>query len=425
MGAEAVSNLMRERTVQMPFVYVRKRTGRWNAEGEFMTETKNAVSLETGRMDADAESSILRQLCDGKPEITGYDKELYSRIKLGWDHVAKPLDSMGTFEEVLSEIGAIQGQLIPAVSKSCILVCCADNGIVEEGVSQSGQEITAICADNIANGRSSVAIMAKQTGTDIHAVDIGINGDAQIPNVRNLKVRKGTRNFLKEPAMTESEVLQALRTGMELVREHREQGYTILGIGEMGIGNTTTASAVTAALLNLPAGEVTGRGAGLDDRKLNHKIQVIRQALEQWNLSEKSAFEILRTVGGLDIACMAGICIGGALWHVPVVLDGFISLAAALAACRMVPGAREYLIASHSGKEPAMQKIEKELELSPVIYAKMALGEGTGAVLMLSLLKTANAVYESSCSFDDAGIGQYQRYEGVCETAEKEQTETE
>ena len=349
--------------------------------------------------------------------ITALDRELYQEIKAGWDKVAKPLDSLGSFEEFLSRIGAIQGKRVPDVDQSRVIVCCADNGIVEEGVSQCGQEVTAVCAESIAGGRSSVAIMAKQAGVDILCVDVGMNTDQKLNGVRNEKIRKGTRNFRKEPAMTADEVERAICVGMKLVSESKEAGYAILGIGEMGIGNTTTSSAVTAALLGLPASIVTGRGAGLNDEGFFRKKAIIQEALcrygyqaERSSSGKELALDALEKMGGLDLACMAGICLGGAKYHVPIVLDGFISLAAALVACWIEPKVAEYLIPSHSGKEPAMKEIEKELGLQPVIYARMALGEGTGAVMMLQLLRTANAVYKYSVSFEGAGIGQYERF---------------
>lgn len=346
-----------------------------------------------------------------KLEIRGYDRKIYRQIKAGWDSVAKPLDGMGVFESLLSRIGAIQGTIMPKLAKSRIIVSCADNGVVAEGVSQCGQEVTAICAENIANGRSSVAIMAVQAGIEILTVDVGINTDKVMENVLDRKIRSGTRNLRWEPAMTIGETEAAIKIGMDLVRESKEKGFDILGVGEMGIGNTTTSSAVTAAILGLPVDLVTGRGAGLDDRGLSHKRDVIRMALRKYG-EMTDPLEMLSKVGGLDIACMTGICLGGAVHHVPIVLDGFISLTAALVACRMEPLVKEFLIPSHSGKEPAMKAIEKELELAPVIHADMALGEGTGAVMMLQLLKTANAVYEKSCSFDAAGIRRYERYGG-------------
>ena len=195
-----------------------------------------------------------------------------------------------------------------------------------------------------------------------------------------------------------------------MVRECKERGYGILATGEMGIGNTTTSSAVAAALLDCDVAKVTGRGAGLSDDKLVHKRKVVAEALEKYELRRADALRILITVGGLDIGGLAGVCIGGALYHVPIVLDGVISMTAALLAERIVPGTREYLIPSHKGKEPAVDLLMKELGLEPVIDGGMALGEGTGAVMMLSLLDMALAVYRDRTTFSDIRIEKYERH---------------
>ena len=209
--------------------------------------------------------------------------------------------------------------------------------------------------------------------------------------------------------MTEEETVRAIAAGIELVRDCRERGYRLLATGEMGIGNTTTSSAVTAALLQCEAEEVTGRGAGLTDQGLTRKQQVVRTALETYDLWHADAFTVLQTVGGLDIAGLTGMCIGGALWHMPVVLDGVISMAAALVAERLFPGVREYLIPSHLGKEPAAGKLADALHLSPVIHAGMALGEGTGAVMMFSLLDMAMSIYGQSATFSEIEVEAYKR----------------
>lgn len=353
----------------------------------------------------------LEQLLNKEVQIQPANEEIRKQVKANWDSVAKPLDSMGHFETFLSGIGGIQESLKPDLSKARILVMCADNGIVEEGISQSDQSITAICAVNIAAGRSCLGIMAAREGIEILATDVGVNTTQELALVCNRKVRPGTRNFRKEPAMTYEETVKAIQVGMDLVWESRQQGYGLVGTGEMGIGNTTTSSAIAASLLGKKAAEVTGRGAGLSDEGLLRKIRVIDEAISKYRLYEKEPLEVLRTVGGFDIAALTGVCIGGAFYHVPVVLDGFISMVAALTACRLFPETAEFLIPSHSSKEPAVCQIREELKLTPVIDAGMALGEGTGAVLMISLLKTANEVYEKSCSFDGAGIEQYQRFE--------------
>ena len=210
--------------------------------------------------------------------------------------------------------------------------------------------------------------------------------------------------------MTEAELYQAMQAGMDLVLAWKQKGYQLLGIGEMGIGNTTTSAAMAAAMLGLGADAVTGKGAGLDKQGLIHKKEVIEQALLQYRLREADTLTVLQTVGGLDIAAMAGAIIGGAVYHMPIVLDGVISLVAALAAERLVPNVREFLIPSHRSKEPAAEKICEKLQLDPVIDARMAVGEGTGAVMMLTLLKQAVLVYQSCNSFEAAGVEQYERY---------------
>lgn len=344
--------------------------------------------------------------------IKDYHIESYNQVKVNWDRVAKPLNGLGRFEEMIACIGGITGNANVDISKRAIIAMCADNGVVEEGVSQSGQEVTAIVASFMGTNSSSVGKMAKVAGADVYPVDIGINTDDIIPGVLSHKVAKGTRNFLKEPAMTEPEVLEAIGVGIDMVRLLRDKGYGLIGTGEMGIGNTTTSSAIATALLGVEAEAVTGRGAGLSDEGLCKKLDVIRQALIKYNLSEDSdAFEVLMKVGGLDIAGLTGVFIGGAIYGVPIVIDGVISAVAALLAHRLVPGTQKYMLASHRSKEPAVNKIFEALDLYPVIDGQLALGEGTGAVMLFGLLDIAMALYESDTSFEEMKIDQYERYE--------------
>ena len=342
--------------------------------------------------------------------IDGYSKERFREIRNAWDKVAKPLDSMGKFEPLLAQVGAIQDTLHPEFEAAALPVFAADNGIVNQGVSQSGQEVTAICAENIAKGLTSVCVMAKQIGVEVQLVDVGVNGTLTTPGILDKKVRFGTADFSAEPAMKKEEALKAMEVGFTLACDYKERGIRIAGIGEIGIGNTTTSSAVAAALLKLSAAEVTGRGAGLSNAGLSRKIGVIDDAIEKYGLYQADPLTILATVGGLDIAAMTGFYIGAAANKLPVVLDGMISLTAALLAQRLVAGTKEYLLASHNSREPVAKWIVKELSLLPVVDADMALGEGTGSVLMLSLLKTAAAVYEECCPFAEVGIAQYQRF---------------
>lgn len=338
------------------------------------------------------------------------DEEVRRKVKENWDFIAKPLDGMGRFETLTAQIGAILGTDEIDISHKAVIVMCADNGIVEEGISQSGQEVTAVVAKEMGKGRSSVGKMAAAAGAKVIPVDIGINRREGIPGVFDRKVRCGTRNFRLRPAMTRAEALRAIFTGMEVVSECRKKGYRMLAVGEMGIGNTTTSSAVSAALLHCEADAVTGRGAGLSDEKLRHKREIIAEAVEKYGLMDASPLKVLETVGGLDIAGLAGVCIGGAVFHVPIVLDGVISLTAALLAERLAPGTAGYLIPSHKGKEPAVARLTEALGLEPVIDAEMALGEGTGAVMMFVLLDTALRIYRGRTTFSDIEVEQYERY---------------
>ncbi|MDE6635045.1 MAG: nicotinate-nucleotide--dimethylbenzimidazole phosphoribosyltransferase, partial [Lachnospiraceae bacterium] len=252
------------------------------------------------------------------------DEEVRRKVLRNWDHVAKPIDGMGRFESLTAQIGAIQGTEKIDIGKKAVIIMCADNGIVEEGISQSGQEVTSAVVKNMAQKKSSVGRMAAFIGAETIPVDIGVNNKEKIPGVLDRKIRCGTRNFRKEPAMTEEETIKAIFTGMEIVSHCKEKDYRIIATGEMGIGNTTTGSAVAAALLGCEVSDVTGRGAGLSDEMFMHKQRIIMEAIEKYDLKGSDALHILETVGGLDIAGLTGVCIGGAVFHIPIVLDGVV-----------------------------------------------------------------------------------------------------
>ena len=345
-----------------------------------------------------------------KLTVKAPDENIRKKVLSNLDYVAKPLDGLGKFEALTAQIGAIQRTEKIDISRKAVIIMCADNGIVAEGISQSGQEVTLAVVKKMAEKQTSVGKMAETISVDTIPVDIGVNHKSKIPGVLDKRICPGTRNFRNEPAMTEKEAIKAIFTGIEMVSDCKEKGYKILATGEMGIGNTTTSSAVAAALLDCEVAEVTGRGAGLSDEKLIHKQKIITEAIDKYDLKKADALRILETVGGFDIAGLAGVCIGGALYHVPIVLDGVISMVAALLAERIVPGTKNYLIPSHKGKEPAMGRLAKELNVEPVIDAKMALGEGTGAVMMFSLLDIALSVYQDKTTFSDMNIEQYERF---------------
>lgn len=349
------------------------------------------------------------ELC--KLKIDPLHREAMEQAQERLDGIAKPLDGLGQFERLLVQMAGIQGTADVQASPRAILVMCADNGIVAQGVTQTSSEVTAIVAANMAAGRSSVNRMAAVGGTQVFVTDIGMEKDVDCENLRRCKVRYATADFCKEPAMTRKEALQAVEEGICWVQECREKGHRILGTGEMGIGNTTTATAVGCALLGLSPAAVTGRGAGLDDAGFRRKKEVISQALVKYDLYRQDALTTLACVGGLDIAGLAGIFIGGALYHVPIVIDGMITAVAALVADRICPGVRAYMMASHLSREPVTAKIMEALGLHPVICGDLALGEGTGAAMLFPLLDMALTVYQLNDSFAQMQIGAYERFE--------------
>ncbi|MCR5104197.1 MAG: nicotinate-nucleotide--dimethylbenzimidazole phosphoribosyltransferase [Eubacterium sp.] len=355
--------------------------------------------------------------------ITEPDQEIQKKSKKEWDSIAKPIDGLGSFEDIVSRIAAVQGKVIPEISRKALIIMCADNGVVEEGVSQTSQDVTRAVAELMGQKRSSVGIMTQGYPMDFFVYDIGINSEDTPSGVINAKVRKGTGNFTREAAMEESECLAAIQTGIDAVKKCRDAGYNILATGEMGIGNTTTSTALLCALMGVNPKEFTGKGAGLTDDGLINKIQVIEKGIrlhlesrdggQDWIghdiNSKEEVIMTLSCLGGLDIAGLAGVFIGGAIYHIPIVIDGLISAVAALIAEKLVPGCRQYMFASHMGREKGMDIILKELSLKPIIHADLALGEGTGAILLFPMLDMAMSLYKSGTSFGDTEIEQYER----------------
>mgnify|MGYP002551081671 CR=1 FL=1 len=336
--------------------------------------------------------------------IENLDNVAMETARKKWNSIAKPLHSLGKLEEHIIRIAGITGNAEVELKNRALIAMCADNGVVEEGVTQTGQEVTAIVAENFLEGATSAAIMCQSAEVDLFPIDIGMVRDTRVPNY---KVAYGTKNMVKEPAMTREEALQAILTGVHLVKEKKEAGYQILATGEMGIGNTTTSSAVTAVLLEQDPAKVTGRGAGLSGTGLKKKISVIRDAIALHKPKKEDPIDVLAKVGGLDIAGMAGGFLGGAACRIPVVADGFISCVAALCAIRICPAVKDYVITSHKSKEPATVMILEALDIPVFLDCDMCLGEGTGAVTIYPILDMALAVYGGMCTFSDNQMENY------------------
>jgi len=320
-----------------------------------------------------------------------------------WNSIAKPLYGMGTLEDYVSTLIAMG---IHEISKRCVAVMCADNGIVAENVTQTGSEVTAIVAQNIAAGTATVCTMAAVAKADVFPFDVGMLTDCA--SVPIYKTARGTGNFLHECAMTRSQAVSAIESGIEIAFLLKSKGYSIIASGEMGIGNTTTSSAITASIFNMDAHAVTGKGAGLSAQGVYHKSDIINQAIALHRPNAADAIDVLCKVGGFDIAALCGLFLGGARYQVPVIIDGFISSVAALLAVMLCPHARDYMLASHISNEPAAKLVMDRLGFQPVLDCKMALGEGTGAVSLFPLLDMALSVYHNVPTFHDIAVKQYQ-----------------
>ena len=296
-----------------------------------------------------------------------------------WNHVAKPLNSLGKLEQLVVQIAGIQQTADVCINKRCALICCGDHGVVAEGVSQSGSEVTALVAQSIVAGTANINLMASVSGTDVYALDFGMV--TPVMGTVDCRIAAGTRNMAREPAMTRAQAEQAVQAGIDAVARMKARGYQLIATGEMGIGNTTASTAMACALMRCSPEDITGRGAGLSDAGLQRKKAAIQRALSIHRPNADDALDVLAKVGGFEIAGMVGIFLGGLRHHVPIVIDGVISAVAALTAVRIDPASKSAMLPSHMSHEPAVVRIMSELGMSPIIYADMALGEGTGAAV--------------------------------------------
>ncbi|MEG1547274.1 MAG: nicotinate-nucleotide--dimethylbenzimidazole phosphoribosyltransferase [Clostridia bacterium] len=340
-------------------------------------------------------------------QIPPQDDSAMESARAHWNAIAKPLGSLGLLEDVVVSLAGLCGTADVRIDKRAVLVLCADNGVLAQGVAQTTADVTSTMADVISRGCSTVGCMARAANADVIAVDMGmlhpITG-----NILNRRIASGTHDISCGPAMTRDQAEQAILTGIDLVRCCKQQGYNMLATGEMGIGNTTTSSAIAAVLLGLPVNEVTGRGAGLSDDGLMRKISAIQRAIAINRPDPSDALDVLHKLGGFDIAGLAGVFIGGALYRVPILIDGFISAVSALIARRLCTNCGHAMFATHVSAEPAARMALCALSLSPLISANMRLGEGTGAVCALPLIDMALCVYHDMHTFNDVGIAAYE-----------------
>jgi len=346
------------------------------------------------------------KLYEAIAQIEEIDKGMIRACESRWDKLCKPLNSLGRLEEYVSRLAGIYRTLTPKVEKKAVLIMAADNGVVSEGVTQTGSEVTAQVVRNMAKGKSTINILSKVASAEVIPIDIGILEDVEEYNVIKYKIRKGTDNIINGPAMTREEAIKAIEVGIKVVGELKDQ-YDLFITGEMGIGNTTTSSAIASVMLDTSVETVTGRGAGLSTEGLKRKIQVIKTALEVNKPLKEDPIDVLAKVGGFDIAGLVGCYLGAALYKKPIIMDGFITTIAALIAVQLQPKCKDYIFGSHVSKEPAGRMLLETLNIEGALDLSMGMGEGTGAIIASNLFDYALKAYYEIPSFDDALIEEY------------------
>lgn len=346
--------------------------------------------------------SLIESICKN---IYPLDTRFMEQAQARQDRLIKPQGSLGKLEEISIQLAGIYGSKYFDTTKKIVLSFACDHGVYEEGVAPNNQNITLLQSMNFPKKINGVGTISKFVGSDVQLVDVGINCDEPIEGVIDCKIRKSTSNMAKGPAMTRQEAIRAIEIGIEMSEKYIQEDYKVIGIGEMGIANTTPSAAIISVIAGCYPQEVTGMGAGLKKELLQHKAQVIRTAIEINQPNPTDGIDILQKVGGFEIGSMAGVILGCSANRVPVVLDGFISYAAALIAVNINPRCKDYMIASHYSAEPGAKKALELLGLDPFLKMDMRLGEGSGAALAFNMIEAANYVYKNMLTFDEVDMG--------------------
>lgn len=329
----------------------------------------------------------------------------HERAILRLNSLTKPLGSLGRLEEIAARLVTIREEEFPECSSKAIFTLASDHGVTEEAVSAYPKEVTRQMLLNFLSGGAAINVLCRHFGIQVVVVDIGVDADTSgLTGLVQMKVARGTKNMARGPAMSRSEAFSAMQNGIALAMRAEQEGRNLVGTGEMGIGNTTAASAIAAVLTGRPVAEVTGKGAGLDDAGLQHKVRVIEQSLSVNRPDPSDAMDVLSKVGGLEIAGLAGLTLGAAARRIPVVVDGFISTAAAAIAVAIQPRAKNFLFASHRSSEPGHDALLEFIGLQPLLNLDMRLGEGTGAALAMPLLEASAKLLKEMATFSSAGV---------------------
>ncbi|GAX90704.1 nicotinate-nucleotide--dimethylbenzimidazole phosphoribosyltransferase [Effusibacillus lacus] len=318
--------------------------------------------------------------------------------------LTKPVGSLGRLEELAIQLTGITGSLQPVVDPAVVIVMAADHGVAEEGVSAFPAEVTRQMVGNFISGGAAINVLARAAEASVQIVDIGVKGELRLPGLISRKIRSGTDNMAHAPAMSRSEAISAIEVGIDIAQDAVQKGAKLLALGEMGIGNTTASSALLAALGQVPVEEVVGLGTGITNFARQHKVDVIRRAIQLNQPNPADPLDVLAKVGGLEIAGLAGVVLGAAALRIPVLVDGFISAVAALVAVRLAPLSVHYLIASHESVEPGHSSVNKLLGLKALVNLNLRLGEGSGAAVALPIVRSAVRIAKEMATFREAGI---------------------
>lgn len=338
-------------------------------------------------------------------KIKPLDEEVMKKTQARLDDLTKPPGSLGVLEDMARQIAGITGQVIPELPRKAAILMAGDHGIVKEGVAPFPQEVTPQMVLNFVRGGAAMSVLTRHIGAELYVVDIGVAADLpDVPGIIKRKVAYGTKNMAQGPAMTMEEAVQAVEVGIEIAEEAIEKGAGLIGIGEMGIGNTSPSTAIVAAYSQLPVPEVVGRGTGADDERMKIKIAAIERALEINKPEPDKPLEVLAKVGGLEIAGLVGVILNCAAHRVPVIIDGFISGAAALIAGALSPLSKQYMLGSHLSEEPGHKVMLEILGIKPVLMMHMRLGEGTGAALAMNLVDASLKLLREMATFSEAGV---------------------
>ena len=347
---------------------------------------------------------VLREM---KSSIAEIDGGLLDQAQKRLDSLTKPRGSLGRLEEFAKQIVAITGRAMPALDKKAVFTFAGDHGVADEGVSAFPREVTAQMVLNFLNGGAGINVLARHAGADVVVVDIGVAREfegIERANFVSRKVVRGTRNMRKGPAMTREEALRCLEVGAELAEEYARRGYVIFGTGEMGIGNTTPSSAITAVMTGRDIEEVTGRGTGIDEETWRRKVEVVRDSISINRPDPADPVDVLAKVGGAEIGGIAGLILGAAEKRIPVVIDGFISTAGALIAHAIEPRTGHYMFAAHRSQEAGHRAQLERIGLRPILDLDLRLGEGTGAALAMLLIEAGTRIYREMATFEEAAV---------------------